>query len=112
MHDDGVVRRAAFNLEDTLDGGRVQRVCSQALDGLGRQRHQIPGAQQLRRPPHRRLEQFRRMRRQHFGKARRRLFHRSNLPATAPKAREKVEIREPKEGSCLAQLSGPEQQLL
>ena len=56
MDDDGVVCRAPFNLEEALDGGRVQRVRRQAIDCFRRERHHLACAQQFRRAPHRRLE--------------------------------------------------------
>ena len=49
MHNDGVMGGAAFDLEDALDGWRVQGVGGQAVHGLGRQRDHLAGAQQFRR---------------------------------------------------------------
>ena len=80
-------RPLIWKMRSTADG--VQRVGGQAIDGLGRQRHHLARAQQFRRPPHGGLEQLRRVRRQNFGEASQLLFHRTNLPATAPNAREK-----------------------
>jgi len=46
MDDDGVARWAAFNLENSSDGVRVEGIGGQAVDRLGRQGDQFTGTQQ------------------------------------------------------------------
>jgi len=83
------VRRPPFDLENALHRPGVQRVGSQPINRLGRKCGHLSRAQEFRRAMHRRLEQPGRVRRQNLGDNWWRLFHGGNLPATAPKAREK-----------------------
>ena len=45
VRDQGVEARPAFGLEDPRDGQRVGGVTPEAVDGLGREGHQLPCAQ-------------------------------------------------------------------
>ena len=47
VHDDGTALRTALGLEDASDGGGIQRVRAQPIDGLGGKRDQFAGAQHL-----------------------------------------------------------------
>ncbi len=44
MDDDGIVRRAAFNLKNSGDGRRIQRVRGQPINRFRRQRNDFAGA--------------------------------------------------------------------
>ena len=49
VDDQRVLGRPALEGKDARHGGRVQRIGAQAVDGLGGQRHHLPGAQQFDR---------------------------------------------------------------
>jgi hypothetical protein len=90
MDDDGIVRRPALDLEDALHRPGIQRVGRQPIHRLGRQcGHLSPPAavppRDAPRPGTTRACASAEPRRQLVAL----LFHGGNLPATAPKAREK-----------------------
>ena len=89
VNNDGIVRWPAFDLENALDRPGVQRTGGQPIHRFCRKRDYLSGAQEFRRALHGGPEQFGRVRRQHVGDDSLLLFHGGNLPATAPKAREK-----------------------
>src|ERR1700737_2006373 len=45
MHDHRMIARPAFDLENLAHGGRIGGIRPEAVDGLGREYHQIAGAQ-------------------------------------------------------------------
>ena len=49
VDDDGIVRRPAFDFENSGDGFCIQRIGGQAINRFRRQRHHFAGAQQFRR---------------------------------------------------------------
>ena len=67
VDDDGIVRRAALDLENLGDGLFIQRVGGEAIDRFRRQRGDFASAQQIRRAADGGLEQLRRVRGQDFG---------------------------------------------
>jgi hypothetical protein len=66
MHNDGVIGRATFDVEDALHGCGVQGVGRQSINRFGRQGYNLTSPQQLHRTPERAVEPFGRVNRQNL----------------------------------------------